>query len=366
MLRICVVALFISLQLTSCGAAKKSPNQSPMQLSNIKSDESVIFFPTAAWLDEEAQVWHLPVHAWVFEPEDSTLRKSVVKKLLEERYNLTVNNNNDAFFSERVNWLIADNERGKSVFVHIGDKSYELPPTQPDGHTRHTIQVTSKEIESLQDNGKVTFSAAAPGRVFSGVVKLIAPSGNSIISDIDDTVKISHVTDRRQLLDYTLLRAFEATPGIAKPYQKWAKDNVAIHYVSSSPWQLYPSLATFFQTTGLPVASFHLKSVRFRDKTLLNLFKKGTDTKPEQIEPILRKYPNRDFVLIGDTGEHDPEVYAKLMKQYPDQVRHILLRNVTEASADDTRFQRIFKGIDSDRWRLFSDAEELTQLGVFE
>ena len=86
---------------------------------------------------------------------------------------------------------------------------------------------------------------------------------------------------------------------------------------------------------------------------------KVTQTKPAQIEPILKSFPRRRFVLIGDSGQHDPEVYAAMIKKYPGQIEHIYIRNVTQASPQDERFRELFAGIDQQKWRLFTDPAEL-------
>ena len=102
-----------------------------------------------------------------------------------------------------------------------------------------------------------------------------------------------------------------------------------------------------------------LKSIRFRDETFFDLFKKGTETKPASIEKILAAYPGRDFVLVGDSGEQDPEVYAALIREYPDQVRKIHIRNVTRETPDNDRFKAVFADIEPDRWSLFDDPKTL-------
>jgi phosphatidate phosphatase APP1 len=110
---------------------------------------------------------------------------------------------------------------------------------------------------------------------------------------------------------------------------------------------------------NFPKATFSLKDFRFRDETFFNLFKKGTETKPAQIEPILQRYPGRKFVLVGDSGEQDPEVYASIARKYPDQIARIYIRNVNGATASDQRFKNAFDGLDNSLWQLFADPSGL-------
>ncbi len=201
---------------------------------------------------------------------------------------------------------------------------------------------------------------ADDARIYTGQVKLVKPQGVSIISDIDDTIKISDVTDRKQLLYNTFYKDIKLVPGMAEKYQHWLQADGALHFVSSSPWQLYPVLTTAIEKAGFPVADYALKTFRFRDSSLLNLFVKSTETKPPQIKQILQRYPERTFILVGDSGEFDPEIYAKIKQQFPQQIKQILIRNVTNETADNLRFQALFKDAEPGTWQLFTTAKEIT------
>ncbi|MFW2405961.1 MAG: phosphatidate phosphatase App1 family protein [Gammaproteobacteria bacterium] len=326
--------------------------------SNISNDEHVVFFNTTAWLDEASRQWQVPIHGWVYEPQDSSARKSAFARILEEEFELEATAETESNFADRLNLLIADNERGKIIVIDIAGRTVELPPSEANGHFETLLTFPAGEIEAYADDSIVKFSmvtGANDRRAFGGEVRLVGPVGLSIISDIDDTIKVSAVTDRRKLLDHTFFLDFVAVPGMASRYSNWANQDASLHFVSSSPWQLYSPLSEFMDAAGFPWSSLNLKQVRFRDETLFDLFKKGTETKPHAIRLILNAYPNRDFVLVGDSGEQDPEVYASLLKEYPDQVRKIYIRNVTDESSDDERFSVLFDGVEKERWLLFDD-----------
>ena len=352
----------VVLWASACSAPNPNGIQPDRLLTELDQDESIVLFRSAAWLDTQSGAWRLPVHGWVFEPEDSQIRKRAIAAVLEQGYGLKADGDAEGVFSSRVNWLIADNERGKIVFARIGEHDHEMPPTAENGHFRKTITMSASEVDRIAEDGLLRYSVVTnepTPRTFGGVITLVPPEGISIISDIDDTIKISGVTNRRDLLDYALYREFEPVPGMSQRYSDWARTGVAVHYVSSSPWQLYPTLNEFTVRHGFPGASFHLKELRFRDETLVDLFKDGTRTKPSQIEPILNAWPRRNFVLIGDSGEQDPEIYAELLRRHPDQIRLIYIRNVTDASSLDERFRDVFAGIDPDRWLLFTNPAEI-------
>jgi len=350
------ITFCVLVALSGCEIETTSATGVPAVVSDIAADEHVVFFRTAGWLDVEAQEWHLPVHGWIYEPQDSSVRRSVFETILDEKFDLAVNEANEENFSERLNLLIADNERGKTIVIELAGQVFELPKSAENGHFEAILSVSAANIEKHAKKGRLPYSAVtakSEKRSFKGEVRLVQPSGLSVISDIDDTTKISNVTDRKRLIEYTFLREFEAAPGMSDFYKQWSDQDASFHFVSSSPWQLYTALERFLDASGFPWATFSLKTVRFRDETLMNLFKKGTETKPAAIKAILSSYPGRTFVLVGDSGEQDPEVYAALIREFPQQIVEIYIRNVTEASVDDARFAEVFAGIEPDRWHLF-------------
>lgn len=335
-------------------------------VSNLKTDETLVFFRTAAWQDEHKPVWHIPIHGWVYEPEDSLFRKAAIARVLRQKYDLQTDAATQTNFDQRVNLLIADNERNKKIVIRLADKNYKLAASRENGHFQDVITLPLATVEKFRDNNRIHFNAVTRSRdhrSFPGEVMLVAPQGISVISDIDDTVKISEVTDRRSLLQNTFYRDFAAVTDMPKLYQSWSEQGKTLHFVSSSPWQLYPPLLAFTEKQGFPWATFSLKKVRFRDSTFFNLFKKGTETKPEQIEPILQRYPKRRFILVGDSGEQDPEVYAGIAKKYPAQIAKIFIRNIGNESSTKERFQQAFSGLQHELWQVFS--EPLTLLDAF-
>ena len=357
-----LLALWVLITLAACGFDESSPNKPPAAASDIAQDETLVFFRTAAWLDEDAGEWLLPVHGWVYEPQDSSVREALFEAVLEEKFDLLVDEGNEANFSERLNLLIADNERGKKIVIEMAGRVHELPASSENGHFEAILRVPEADIAGFVEAGRLPYSAVtseSEGRSFDGEISLVSPVGLSIVSDIDDTAKISNVTDHQRLLEYTFLRDFAPAPGMADLYAQWAAQDASFHFVSSSPWQLYSPLEEFLDASGFPWATFSLKAVRFRDETLFDLFKEGTETKPAAIKAILNNYPGRTFILVGDSGEQDPEVYADLMREFPQQIVEIYIRNVTGAAADDERFSAVFSGIAAERWHLFDDPARL-------
>jgi hypothetical protein len=330
--------------------------------SDIKADEQLVFFNTAAWLDEGGTHWQIPIHAWVYEPADSVLRQGAFAALLESAYDLKVSEQTAEVFSRRSNLLLADNERGKRLLIRLAGRDYELPLSEENGQLSALLQLPVTTAAAVAQQGRLRFFALTPAgdeRRFEGQVELVSGPGVSVISDIDDTIKITNVTDHRKLFENTFFRDFEVVAGMPELYRSLAAGGARLHFVSSSPWQLYPPLEAFIEASGFPWATLSLKSVRFRDETLLNFFKKGTETKPAQIEPILQRYPERKFILVGDSGEQDPEVYGDIARRYPAQIIKILIRNADGSDDGDQRYRKVFDGIARDSWQLFDDPAQI-------
>jgi phosphatidate phosphatase APP1 len=327
--------------------------------SKLAADAQIVFIGTDARLDEARAEWIVPVHVWVNEPEKSVVRKAAFAEVLEQAYGLRASSETTRQnFERRVGELLVDNERGKRIVVAIGERTFELPGTGANGHALAEFRVPAAEVERLAVAGRLGMTAVlreGDARVFAGWSELVEPEGVSVVSDIDDTVKLTEVTDFAAMLERTFFLDFEAVPGMAALYRAWAAQGARFHFVSSSPWHFYAPLAEFTAHARFPSATFALKLVRFKDKTLFDLFKKGTETKPVQIERLLAAYPGRRFVLVGDSGEEDPEVYGRIAREHPGRISGIFIRNVTDATRSDARFSGAFSGLDPALWRLFDN-----------
>jgi phosphatidate phosphatase APP1 len=96
----------------------------------------------------------------------------------------------------------------------------------------------------------------------TGTVDVIEPTGISIISDIDDTIKKTDILDGRDMiLQNTFFRKAKEIPGMSNVYQSWSAEGVKFHYVSNSPWQVYPALQEFLKDNHFPKGSIHLRMV---------------------------------------------------------------------------------------------------------
>jgi hypothetical protein len=336
-------------------------------MSPIKSDEVVLFYPTIARQDADSQGWRVAIHGSIFEPEERSLKRALLVNMFRKLLPRDLTPQEKEIFGHRVRLFLVDSERGKAISVRLGSQVYPVGTSGEDGHFQGEIRLSDQQMALLLDGRQpadnwLAFSALMPPRdrrVFAGSVLALAAEGLSVVSDIDDTIKVTNVRNRREMLENTFLRSFQAVPGMADAYRLLAGRKAAFHYVSASPWQLYPALSDFVRDAGFPAGTFHLKPVRFGDSSMLDLVGPQEAYKTGQIESLFKAFPRRGFVLIGDSGEQDPEIYGSLARKHGEQVRAIWIRNVTQETADNARCQAAFQGLARNRWLLFRDATEL-------
>lgn len=194
--------------------------------------------------------------------------------------------------------------------------------TNDSGHfvTRVALDFVPTHVRVLAAEGSL--SVTEP-------VKLIENTGVSLISDIDDTIKRSSISlGAREIFRNTFIRDLGdlTVEGVREWYNSLHDMGVSIHYCSNSPWQLFPVIASFFHLAGLPPGSIHLKQY---SGMLQGIFEPVAERKKGTLERILRDFPERKFLLVGDSGEADLEVYTELAVANPGRILAVFIRDVT-------------------------------------
>jgi phosphatidate phosphatase APP1 len=259
--------------------------------------------------------------------------------------------------AERARWMFVNNKRGRSIAVTAEGRLLGLGKTKANGRLRARL-VVKLPPERAPSELSVT-PVLRDGRGSESIpIHFLAPEGVSVISDIDDTIRVSNVADRQALLRGTFAEPFEAVPRMAGLYRAWAGSGAHFHYVSATPWQLYVPIAAFIEANGFPKGTFHLKDFRWRDRTVFNLFAAPDRYKRASIEPLLKRLPRRRFALVGDSGQRDPEAFGDLARRYPHQVAWIFIRDLS-GSSRMSRYRAAFEGIRRRVWSVFTDPATL-------
>ena len=185
-----------------------------------------------------------------------------------------------------------------------------------------------------------------------------------VISDIDDTILQSQATSYLQAARLLFLKnARTRLPfaGVAAFYRALqhgiGNQNNPIFYVSSSPWNVYTLLTDFFEYQKIPQGPLFLKDYGI---TSDQLFTSGhRKHKLEQIETILKTYPKLPFILIGDSGQKDPEIYAEIAETYPKRIKAIYIRDVT-GDKRDREVEKIAVSLESLGIEMIISTDSLT------
>ncbi|MCK8522340.1 DUF2183 domain-containing protein [Aquimarina sp. D1M17] len=180
--------------------------------------------------------------------------------------------------------------------------------------------------------------------------QMLIPSSETeygIISDIDDTIIHTGVASffKWRVIANTIFKNFDkrqAIEGTVNFYKKlqYGKSNKPVNpffYVSNSPWNLYDYLSAFFKRNNFPKGPILLRDFRTPfDKTP----KPKIPHKQSEITNLLKMYPKMKFVLIGDCGEKDADIYTQIAKEFKGRILAIYLRNVDHRKKE-RRIQKI-------------------------
>jgi hypothetical protein len=353
--------LVAAVTVAAIGAAAPVPGD-----DSIASDETLVTFPTDAWRLADG-TWRLPIHAWVYEPEDDSDTRAALIDAFGKALGLDDTARADPVFRARAARFLVDNERGKRLTAEIGriEKPWPLPRTGDNGHTE-TVLTSTAALSLPLEGGHVDVTVrpasggdpAVPARV-----RLLPPTGISVVSDVDDTIKVTSVRDTRELLLNTFVRPFRAVDGMSELYRQWElADNAIFHYVTGSPWQLHEPLREWLAAERFPSGTLEMRHFRVADGSLLAFLSSPATTKRPTIEAMLANNPGRTFILVGDASEEDPAIYADLAKRFPAQVARILIRNTTDEPPDAPRWAKDFAGVDPGVWTVFTSPSEISAL----
>ena len=161
-----------------------------------------------------------------------------------------------------------------------------------------------------------------------------------VISDLDDTVLKTDVANLLKVARNTFLNnahtrlPFSGVAAFYQALQQGTRQNFnPIYYVSNAPWNLYDLLVDFFEVREIPLGALFLVSLGLTDEHLIR--PSGMDHKLGAIEHLLNTHPDLPFILIGDSGELDPEIYLEAVRNHPGRIPTIYIRDVSGEGRND-------------------------------
>ena len=247
----------------------------------------------------------------------NTLRRIESDEIPDARVQLT-------FGEQRLHATTDDD----GFFTFDFDPEAELPADR----VWHEVRLTLEAPEPSEPE-----RAAATGHLL--VPREEAEFG--IVSDLDDTVIRTGATSKLQMARIVLLNNASTRapfPGVSAFYRALkegpdANGHNPTFYVSSSPWNLYDMFQGFFEAYDIPAGPIFLKDYGL---TAERFFKSGHGShKLARIERLFDTYPDLPFVLIGDSGQEDPEIYRHLVGDRAEHIRAVFIRDVTTPERDE-------------------------------
>lgn len=215
----------------------------------------------------------------------------------------------------------------------------------------HGFANFSLPVPGLRAGWHQAHATTAPiedGEPASGIGRVVKPSLKApflVISDIDDTILLTGLTEGAAMLVRTVLREASeraAIPGMASLYRGLArgvqsrsgarKPVPTFFYVSTGSWAFYPTLQEFVQIRGFPVGPMFLTDWGPTERYLR---RSGAEHKRTTIRRLFEAYPSMNFVLVGDSGQRDPLTYEEMAREFPGRVPLIIIRQVGDD--DDER-----------------------------
>ncbi|MCU1433199.1 MAG: hypothetical protein JWP95_2304 [Actinotalea sp.] len=172
------------------------------------------------------------------------------------------------------------------------------------------------------------------GQKITAPVLIIAPEASTaLVSDIDDTVMITALP-RPLLAAYHGLvlheNARRVVHGMAALYQRWGAENpgAPTFYLSTGAWNVAPALRRFLKNHGYPAGPLLLTDW---GPTQTGWFRSGQQHKMDSLRRLMKELPQVTWVLVGDDGQHDPQIYADIAEEFPDRIAIIAIRQLTAA-----------------------------------
>ncbi|CAO3661738.1 unnamed protein product [Rhizopus stolonifer] len=323
----------------SVDGVQRTDTQEIHHILNNTSDDVIqtqcILFPTYACQNNDK--WRVQLAGWTFAKPTSGRLDRFLLAAGRTYGGFTKDSQEDHHFSSLLNQFRCQTLRMIDVTLHlplIKEKLQDIFINSGEtGRFEKEVFLERNWIEIIKNKClEVEARFKNNESHFTGFIDFIEPIGISVISDIDDTIKITDVLDGKDaIIQNTFFRTAKDVPGMNEVYRDWASKGAHIHYVSNSPWQVYTAINEFVSTKKFPQGSMHLRSVSTQELIMGRPGKHKLDVIPK----ILKDFPNRKFILVGDSGEIDPEIYQQIYHDFPDQVIKIFIHDVSSQRAID-------------------------------
>lgn len=226
-----------------------------------------------------------------------------------------------------VRQFLTDDLPGVPLRVTVAGTTVETA-TDADGYFQVRLEPDPAQLTAPWTGGTVELAGEYRGVTdpMTTPLDVLVPSQAAvfgIISDVDDTILETGVQRVGRMIRQTITgSALTRTPfpGAAELYRDLAAGINPVFYVSSSPWNLHSFLVAFIRHRQFPRGPLLLRDLLGTSA--------GREQKHGRIQEVLDLHPQLRFVLLGDSGEKDPEIYAAVARENPERIVAIYIREV--------------------------------------
>jgi phosphatidate phosphatase APP1 len=335
----------------------------PKKEKLLNKNDILLIFPTFAYESPNKVNAVVSVEGKVYKPEKKPLLRKLALEVLEDLAGLDVNDDNMdlSTFNDRMDKFIVDDESNVPVKLKILGTTKTFS-TDIKGHFKGSITIKKSKIKDSQIFPEV-LNHPNPKNIIANKITLIPNNGIAVISDIDDTIRITNMKNSKEMIANAFFYPFRPIPGMSDLYSYMKDKAINFFYVSATFSQFLVPLISFLEDNNYPIGQFFMKFVSFDD---LSFFSHATDAptsiKPPYLEEIWTTFQQKKFIVIGDDGESDPEIYGDFARKHPDSVVGIFIHHMDPfAIIDDERFKVAFRDL-PDIAYVFKDPEELYPL----
>ena len=213
------------------------------------------------------------------------------------------------------------------VTVTVGGRTHEVTS----GRGGYLDTVLEADLEPGWGEARFDIAGREPS---TAALRVVDPAaGLGLVSDIDDTVIVTALP-RPLLAAWNTFVRHETTrspvPGMAALYAEVlaAHADAPVFYLSTGPWNVAKVLEQFLDRHGYPAGPMLMTDW---GPTTQGWFRSGQEHKRRELRRLLADLPHLAWLLVGDDGQHDPQIYAELAEEAPDRVRAVAIRELSAA-----------------------------------
>ncbi|KAK5173106.1 uncharacterized protein LTR77_003228 [Saxophila tyrrhenica] len=255
--------------------------------------------------------------------------------------------------------------------LRIAINNAEEQTLGPSGYSGISSDIHALHIPASAGDTLTSVPVALPAPFsLPGKTICAAETGWGVISDIDDTIKVTMTPSPLGILHSTfVVETPQPVAGMPELYSTLTSilQSPPFFYLSASPYNLYPFLRRF-RDAHYPPGTIVLRDASWQNLGgLISSLTQGTQNyKVSRMEKMHAWFPKRKFVCIGDSTQSDPESYGEMARKHPGWIGAIFVRRVegiaemsVEDKNSDERFEKAFKGLDRSLWHVFTDPDEI-------